>query len=133
LCFWDLRHWPVLYVFKGQYPFFQFSSVLPLMTRKSFKELDIMICWITYNSFDSGSLLRHCSNIFSIICPPLVVVAEIDLSLLILMPVAHPFPLLDQGGDLGEVKEKATGFIVYLRLLGFTIIKWQKKKATGFW
>jgi hypothetical protein len=32
----------------------------------------------------------------------------------------------------GGVKEKATGFIVFLRLLWFTIVKWQKKKATGF-
>jgi len=28
--------------------------------------------------------------------------------------------------------KKATGFIVFLRLLWFTIVKWQKKKATGF-
>jgi len=49
------------------------------------------------------------------------------------MILDHPFPLLDQGGDLGEVKEKATGVIVSCGFLWFAITKWQKKRATGFW
>jgi hypothetical protein len=90
------------------------------MVRRSFAEQVSRICWVQNISFNSRLLFRHFANIFSIACPPFVVVAELNYAGLMLYTGRH------------ASNKKATGFMFSCGFRDLLAYKWQKKKPQVF-